>query len=167
MPSPSPSEGASTGAVLTADTTLWIVWALLILIALVVVTQLFLSLTFRPTEDTPAGGTTPVKITNLLQVPYVTWYLLHYTIAAVAILVIAVLGILNVIDKGVISALLGSLLGYVLGSAPRPQAPSGGLGGPRGTGGGPQAGPGPRQGGAPAGGGEAPPAPAPGPPADA
>jgi hypothetical protein len=51
------------------------------------------------------------------RIPYITWWLLHYVISGLAILVIAVLGLSGTINGEVISALLGGVIGYVLGSA--------------------------------------------------
>jgi hypothetical protein len=61
---------------------------------------------------------------GFFEVPYITWFLVHYGIAALAIIAIVFLGVDNVIDKGTVSALLGSLFGYVLGSAAHGSRPS-------------------------------------------
>jgi hypothetical protein len=54
---------------------------------------------------------------SVFEIPYITWFIVHYGVAALAILAIVLLGVDNVIDKATVSALLGSLFGYVLGSA--------------------------------------------------
>ncbi len=56
---------------------------------------------------------------NFFRIPYITWFLLHYSIAALGILAIVMLGLTGIINAEVISALLGSLLGYILGSSSR------------------------------------------------
>ena len=58
--------------------------------------------------------------------PYITWYLLHYTIAGLGIIMIVFLGFVRIIDTTAIGALLGGLFGYVLGaSSARSQAVTG------------------------------------------
>jgi hypothetical protein len=54
-------------------------------------------------------------------IPYITWYLLHYTIATVGILAVAILGLVGALNATAIAALLGGLFGYVLGAASRSQ----------------------------------------------
>lgn len=71
----------------------------------------------RPRDAGPGVG-------GFFEVPYITWFLVHYGIAALAIIAIVFLGVDNVIDKGTVSALLGSLFGYVLGSAAHGSRPS-------------------------------------------
>ena len=56
------------------------------------------------------------EITSFFQIPYATWYLIHWGISIIALLAIVALGIDGVLDKATIAALLGSLLGYTLGS---------------------------------------------------
>jgi hypothetical protein len=53
----------------------------------------------------------------LLALPYMTWFLLHLVIGAIGIFAVVVLAVTKVIDGAGTSALLGSLFGYVLGSA--------------------------------------------------
>ena len=95
----------------------WVSVAILALVFIALVSPLMLVALFRPTEMHEEGTGRQVRITSLFQVPYASWFLLHYAIAATAILIIALLGLAGVIDKGVVSALIGSLLGYVLGSS--------------------------------------------------
>lgn len=63
------------------------------------------------------------KKPSFFEVPFITWFLVHYGIAALAVLAIVALGVDNVIDKGTVSALLGSLFGYVLGSSAKSSPP--------------------------------------------
>ncbi len=63
---------------------------------------------------------------NFFRIPYITWFLLHYSIAALAIMAITLLGVTGIIGADVISALLGSLLGYILGSTARNAGSGGG-----------------------------------------
>jgi hypothetical protein len=64
----------------------------------------------RTTSDQPAPA-------SFFQIPYITWFLMHFGVAALVIMAVVLLAVDNVLDKGTVSALLGSLLGYVLGSA--------------------------------------------------
>ena len=57
------------------------------------------------------------KNSQFFSIPYITWFLLHYTIAALGIVMIAFLGFVRIIDTAAIGTLLGSLFGYVLGAA--------------------------------------------------
>jgi hypothetical protein len=53
-------------------------------------------------------------------IPFITWYLLLYTVATIGILSIVILGLVGVLNATAIAALLGGLFGYVLGAASRP-----------------------------------------------
>lgn len=53
---------------------------------------------------------------DFFRIPYITWYLLHYTIAGLGVIGVLILALTGTITGEVISALLGSLFGYVLGS---------------------------------------------------
>ena len=89
----------------------------LVVLALVVVLQpLILSLTFRKRKET-AAGQTPQPAGSFFEIPFITWFLVHYGIAALAVIAIVILGLDGVIDQSTVAALLGSLFGYVLGSA--------------------------------------------------
>lgn len=89
----------------------------LVILALVVVLQpLVLSLTFSKRKglaDKPVTG----SASSFFEIPFITWYLVHYGIAALAVIAILILALDNVIDKTTVAALLGSLFGYVLGSS--------------------------------------------------
>jgi hypothetical protein len=54
---------------------------------------------------------------QLLAVPYMAWNMLHLTIAALGIIATTALSVAHVLDSTGTSALLGSLFGYVLGTA--------------------------------------------------
>ncbi|OIQ78733.1 hypothetical protein GALL_395590 [mine drainage metagenome] len=56
---------------------------------------------------------------SFFEIPYITWFLIHNGIIALAMITILILGLDGVIDKTTVSALLGSLFGYVLGSSSR------------------------------------------------
>lgn len=75
----------------------------------------------RQGKNVPEAGEAPP---SFFEIPYITWFLVHYGIAALAIVAIVFLGVDSVIDKGTVSALLGSLFGYVLGSSARNSKPS-------------------------------------------
>ena len=57
------------------------------------------------------------SLISFFQIPYVTWFLIHFGISALGVIAIIVLGLDGVIGQGTVSALLGGLFGYVLGSA--------------------------------------------------
>jgi IPT/TIG domain len=67
---------------------------------------------------------TPPHVHILDRIPFITWFLLNYGTAALAIIAIMVLGVAGTISGEVISAILGSLIGYVLGATRRPGAPA-------------------------------------------
>jgi hypothetical protein len=54
---------------------------------------------------------------RLFTIPYITWFLLQYGIGATVALVIVVLGLAGRITAEGVTGLLGSLIGYVLGSS--------------------------------------------------
>jgi hypothetical protein len=85
-----------------------------ILTAVLVLLPLFLAWSYRPKGD--VVGRKKV-FSSFFEIPFITWFIVHYGIAAIAIFAIVLLGIDDVIDKGTVSALLGSLFGYVLGSS--------------------------------------------------
>ena len=91
----------------------------LVFVALVVVLQpLLLSISYKGRKE-PSGGKPSDLHSSFFEVPYVTWFLIHHGIAALAMISILILGLDGVIDKTTIAALLGSLFGYVLGSSSR------------------------------------------------
>lgn len=53
----------------------------------------------------------------LLKAPFMTWFLLHYAVAIVGVLAVVALAVTRVLNETGVSALLGSLFGYVLGTA--------------------------------------------------
>ena len=101
---------------LTETDVRWIIFGVLLLGFLTIMMPLFLVLAhrnFKSEVQTPNGKEI---ITSFFQIPYMNWYLIHWCIAVIALLVITALGIDGVLDKATIAALLGSLLGYTLGS---------------------------------------------------
>lgn len=103
----------------------------LVAVALVVVLQpLILSVTFRKKRDKPTSPNQE-DAPSFFEIPYITWFLVHYGVATIAIIAIVILGLDQIIDKSTVAALLGSLFGYVLGSSskgnsttPPPKNPS-------------------------------------------
>lgn len=93
----------------------------LVLVALVIVIlPLLLSLLVRTRGKQSPDITLPSP--TFFEIPYITWFLVHYGISALAVIAILILGLDGVIDKGTVSALLGSLFGYVLGSTAKGSA---------------------------------------------
>lgn len=90
-----------------------IVKCLVVVTLLIVILPLLLSLLVR----TRGKQAPDVKLPSptFFKVLYITWFLVHYGISALAVIAILILGLDGAI-KGTISALLGSLFGYVLGS---------------------------------------------------
>ncbi len=112
------TAATATGPLLGESRIIWIALGIG-LIALVVVLQPWLlarSYHARRSHPADAAGQTQDP-GSFFQIPFITWFLIHHGIAALALLAIVFLGIDNVIDKGTVSALIGSLLGYALGSA--------------------------------------------------
>ena len=52
-----------------------------------------------------------------LQIPYITWFILHMFVAFYGILAIVLLAVIGVINGSTVGTLLGGLFGYVLGAA--------------------------------------------------
>ena len=89
----------------------------LVAVALVVVLQpLILSVSFRKRREKLSN---PIQedAPSFFEIPYITWFLVHYGVATIAIIAIVILGLDQIIDKSTVAALLGSLFGYVLGSS--------------------------------------------------
>lgn len=131
---PSAVSSASSPVLVLSQHDVNMIIIFLVFLALVVVLQpLILSLTFRRRKD-PAEKPTADSASSFFEIPYITWYLVHYGIAALAVIAILILALDNVIDKTTVAALLGSLFGYVLGSSSKgsssptksPNKPTGG-----------------------------------------
>ena len=93
-----------------------IVGGLLFLALLVVLSPPVLSWIY----DRRQSGTAPTQPpapASFFQIDYITWYLLHFCVAALVVIGVILLAVDGVVDASVVSALLGSLLGYVLGTA--------------------------------------------------
>jgi hypothetical protein len=52
-----------------------------------------------------------------LQIPYITWFILHMFVAFYGILAVVLLAVIGVINGSTVGTLLGGLFGYVLGAA--------------------------------------------------
>lgn len=52
-----------------------------------------------------------------LQIPYITWFILHMFVAFYGILAVVLLAVIGVISGSTVGTLLGGLFGYVLGAA--------------------------------------------------
>lgn len=116
-----PAQAASTTTALTPSQVFAVAIGIGVIALVIVILPLLLSWLYgrKASGDNISGQ--PV---SFFQIPYITWFIVHYGIAALAILAIVLLGIDGVIDKGTVSALLGSLFGYVLGSAAKGSHPS-------------------------------------------
>lgn len=109
-------------ALILSQRDVMVVILFLVFLALVVVLQPFiLSYTYRRQLDptAPTQSDSPNKAHSFFETPYIPWFLVHNGMAALAMIVILILGLDAVIDKTTTAALLGSLFGYVLGSSSR------------------------------------------------
>jgi hypothetical protein len=69
----------------------------------------------RPADrDADAAGG---RFTGFFEIPYITWFLLHFCFGGLALIAIVALGLSHLFDAAVVSTLLASLFGYVLGTA--------------------------------------------------
>lgn len=66
-------------------------------------------------------GNILIRATNpqFVETDYIPWFLLHYDVAAVALILITILGLTGTINAEVISGLFAGVIGYVLGTAGR------------------------------------------------
>lgn len=117
------SSTPSAALVLTQHDVNMIIIFLVVLAAVVVLQPLILSLTFRKRKETTQTQN-PGAAPSFFEIDYITWFLIHYVIAALAIIAIVILGLDKVIDTSTVAALLGSLFGYVLGSSSKGSATS-------------------------------------------
>jgi hypothetical protein len=106
---------------------------LLVIVLVVVMQPWLLARSFRAARRADQKAPTDDEPESFFEVPYVTWFLIHHGVAVMAIVAIVLLGLDNVIDKGTVSALLGSLFGYVLGSSATSKAKAGPTGGEGGS----------------------------------
>ena len=121
------STVSTTHPVLSGSSLAALVGVLLFLALLVIISPSILSLLYnkrRPVNGTGATGAP----SSFFQINYITWYVLHSTVAALVIIGVIILALDGVIDAAVVSALLGSLLGYVLGTASQHATPQSGSG---------------------------------------
>ena len=109
----------TTGPLLSSSQIIWVAFGIGVIGLLIVLQPWLLARTYHARRTPPAAGTSPSQEapSSFFQIPYITWFLIHHGIAALALLAIVFLGVDNVIDKGTVSALIGSLLGYAIGSA--------------------------------------------------
>jgi hypothetical protein len=70
-------------------------------------------------------GATPPR-PAFLQIPYITWFILHMFIAFYGILAVVLLAVIGVINGSTVGTLLGGLFGYVLGAATHSSPAQGG-----------------------------------------
>lgn len=111
------TTAASSGSlVLSSHQVFWVAIGAGIITLIVVSMPVLLARAYHKGVEKGAASTLPPR-PSLFEIPYITWFIVHYTVAILAILAILLLGFDDVIDKGTVSALLGSLFGYVLGSA--------------------------------------------------
>src|SRR5919199_1902921 len=124
LPIATPVPGAQSPHSATFDPgtgVAWAVYGLLALAFLVVIAPLILRLMRAPAPQRAQAGVQQ-EPQDFFQLPYAMWYSLHYSIAALALIFIAILGLTGTITGEVIASLIGSLLGYVLGSVSSRQA---------------------------------------------
>lgn len=92
-----------------------LVFSLLGAILLVVLSQLLLPWANGRLRRTKSA--TASQAHSFFEIPFITWYLLHFGVAIVGILAVVLLAADSVLDKAGAGTLLGSLFGYVLGAA--------------------------------------------------
>ena len=111
----------SSSALVLSQRDVYDIVIFLVSVALVIVIlPLLLSLFVRTGGKASPDVKSPSP--SFFETPYITWFLVHYGISALAVIAILILGLDGVIDKGTVSALLGSLFGYVLGSTAKGSA---------------------------------------------
>lgn len=121
--------GATSGPLLSGQHVLWVAIGIGVIALVAVLMPVILAWCDRTRIKHLAGATpagVPPALTSFFELPYITWFLVHYLIPVLAILAIVLLGIDGIIDKGTVSALLGSLFGYVLGSSAHSSPPKSG-----------------------------------------
>lgn len=109
------SDSSSVLVLSRSDVRLIIIF--LVFVALIIILQpLLLSSSYNRRKELPDIKAKDAH-SSFFEIEYITWFLIHYGIAALAVIAILILGLDNIIDKTTVSALLGSLFGYVLGSS--------------------------------------------------
>lgn len=115
-------SGSSPVLVLSQHDVMAVIIFLVFLALMVILQPFLLSWVYnhrKESSNSKAQGTP----SSFFEIPYVMWFLVHHGIAALAMIVILILGLDSVIDKTTVAALLGSLFGYVLGSSSKNSQP--------------------------------------------
>jgi len=125
LPVAAPVPGAQTPSTAAPGSGLTVILAfLVVLIGIVLVANVLVQRRLQ----------SPFFKPGFVEAGYVPWFLLHYDIAAVALILIVILGLTGTINAEVISGLFAGVVGYVLGNVGRRTADGahdGGRGGPR------------------------------------
>jgi hypothetical protein len=113
----SPAPATNGPPTLSGGDATWVIAGLLVLMAFAVAIPAILSFTNsnRKTRSQDKQPSNAAK--SFFEIPYITWYLLHMTIASLGLLVIAALAVDNILDTATVGTLVGSLFGYVLGAS--------------------------------------------------
>ncbi len=106
----------ATNYITNGEIHLVIICGLLILGLVVILQPFILSKGHKKFESNIPSSNGPIKITSFFQIPYITWFLSHMGISSLVVLAIIGLAIDHVLTASTVAALLGSLLGYMLGS---------------------------------------------------
>lgn len=116
MVAPTPTSTGQPPAVRMATLTLepWAVGVVLAVLALLALITIVLPAWLQMTDR------------NIFNVPYITWFFLHYDLAIFLTIAIIFIALFGLITAEGVTALLGSLLGYVLGGTRRPDSASDG-----------------------------------------
>lgn len=94
-----------------------LVWGIVILAAIVLSLPLLLPAIHHWARD--ARGSDSER--PFYEIPYVTWFITHFTVATLAILVVALLAVTSALNAAATAGLISGIVGYVLGSAGRQQ----------------------------------------------
>jgi hypothetical protein len=122
MPTPSatPSVNAGTSNPLVTGGDLNTLLIILGVIALfVIISPWLFTWRFKPYAGEPDGHGGYRQVGSFFAIPYITWWLLHYIVAVLGILAVVILAVDNILNAAVVSALLGGLFGFVLGTSAR------------------------------------------------
>ena len=94
-----------------------LVVGLLLIAALAIATPVILALIYRKSDLTGEDNKGNSVKLSFFQLPYMTWFIIHYVIPVVGIVAVVSLALVGALDMATTATLLGGLFGYVLGSA--------------------------------------------------
>lgn len=114
-------SGAVSAAVISGVNSGVVIVGIFILALAIVATPLLLALLHKKSGLVMEDAKGKLVPTSFFQLPYITWFLIHFLVPFFGILAVVGLALAGVLESSTTGTLLGGLFGYVLGSASKGQ----------------------------------------------